>query len=215
MTEFLLALAVFLAAHSIPARPAIRGRLVAAIGERTYLAGYSLLSLALLAWLISAAFRAPAVPLWPTSIGAYHLALALMLPACWLLVGGLGTPNPLSVSLSRRAFDPSRPGLAGLVRHPVLWGFALWAAVHVIANGDLVWLILFGVFLLFSLGGMKILDRRRRRQLGPEWERLANAGHGWSAGQLLITVGGGTLLYALLLVLHPLLIGPDPLAALG
>lgn len=214
MTEFLLALTLFLAAHSIPARPAVRGQLVQSLGERPYLVAYSLLSLALLAWLISAAFRAPVVPLWPTSVGAYHLALGLMLPACWLLVGGLASPNPLSVSLSRGAYHPARPGLPGLVRHPVLWGFAMWAAVHVIANGDLVWLILFGVFLLFSAGGAAIIDRRRCRQLGSEWQRLAPSGRGWTGRQLVVTFGGGTLLYAVLLWLHPLVIGPNPLAVL-
>src|SRR3712207_3862251 len=111
MTEFLLALAIFLAAHSIPASPGIRRRLVAATGERAYLLLYSLLSLGLLAWLISAAIRAPTVLLWSTGLGAYWLAVVLMLPASWLLVGGLGSPNPYSISLSRRPFDAERPGL--------------------------------------------------------------------------------------------------------
>jgi uncharacterized membrane protein len=212
MLEFLAALLIFLAAHSIPARPAIRGRFVDLLGERTYLILYSLLSIALLAWLISAAVRAPVILLWPTEIWSYHLALALMLPASWLLAGGLATPNPLSVSLSRRPFDPQRPGIVGLVRHPVMWGFALWALVHTLANGDLVSLIMFGGFLAFSLAGMKLVDRRRKRQLGEDWDRLQHGGRGWSAGQLLITFGGGTLLYVLLLALHPVLIGPNPAA---
>jgi uncharacterized membrane protein len=150
MTEFILALLVFLLAHSIPARPAVRRRLVAAFGERLYLLLYSLLSLLLLVWLISAAVRAPTITLWPTGIWAYHLALALMLPACWLLVGGLTTPNPRSISLAgQRA----------------------------------------------------------------QWGRLVQK-RGWSGRQLLLTFGGGTLLYLLLLGLHPLLIGPNPLAVL-
>jgi uncharacterized membrane protein len=214
MSEFALALLTFLAAHSIPARPAVRQKLVRTFGERPYLLLYSLLSIGLLAWLISAAVRAPTIPLWPTTIFSYHLALALMLPASWLLVGGLATPNPLSVSLSRRTFDPRRPGLPGLVRHPVMWGFAIWSGVHAIANGDLVWLILFGGFLLFSLAGMKLLDRRKRRQLGMDWDRLARAGRGWTIGQILITFGGGALLYLAALWLHPILIGPNPGALL-
>lgn len=210
MPEFLLALALFLAAHSIPSRPAVRGRLVATLGERPYLLLYSLLSLALLAWLISAAVRAPTILLWPTTLGSYHLALALMLPASWLLVGGLATPNPFSVSLSRRAFDPESPGIIGLVRHPVLWGFALWAFVHAVANGDLVSLILFGGFLLFSLAGMKIVDRRRTRALERTAATLKPTGRGWTATQLLLTLGGGILFYLVALCAHPHLIGPNP-----
>lgn len=214
MIEFLAALAAFLLAHSIPARAGLRARAVAAVGERTYLLLYSLLSIALLAWLISAAVRAPTILLWPTELWSYHLALTLMLPASWLLVGGLITPNPLSISLSRRPYDPARPGLAGWVRHPVLWGFALWAGVHAIANGDLVALIMFGGFLLFSLGGVAIVDRRRRRQLGAEWERLKPTSHRWTLGQLAATFGGGTMLYFALLHAHPLW-GPDVAAVLS
>jgi uncharacterized membrane protein len=205
-------LLVFLLAHSIPARPGVRGRLVAAFGERLYLALYSLLSLLLLTWLISAAVRAPLIPLWANSIASYHLALGQMLPACWLLVGGLTTTNPRSVSLAGPA-KSAKAGLPGLIRHPVLWGFALWAGVHAIANGDLVSLIMFGGFLLFSLAGMRLLDRRKRRQLGPEWKRVGQK-RGWSGRQLLLTLVGGTLLYLLLLGLHPLVIGPNPMSVL-
>ncbi|WP_205481321.1 NnrU family protein [Sphingomonas arenae] len=212
MTEFLLALALFLVAHSIPARPAIRARFVAVLGERHYLLLYSLLSLALLAWLISAAVRAPTIPLWPTSLWSYQLAVALMLPASWLLIGGLASPNPFSISLSRRSFDAERPGIVGWMRHPVLWGFATWALVHTVANGDLVALIMFGGFLLFSLAGMKLVERRRKRQLSENGEALPRLGKGWNIRQLLVTCGGGTLFYALLLNAHPWLFGPNPAA---
>lgn len=208
MIEFILAFALFLAAHSIPARPAMRNRLVSRFGETNYLILYALLSLALLFWLISAAVRAPTILLWPAELWSYHLALALMLPASWLLVGGLATANPFSISLNRGLFRPERPGLVGWVRHPVLWGFALWALVHVIANGDLVALIMFGGFLLFAAAGMKILDRRKKRQLGADWLRLQPDGRRWSAAQLLTTFGLGSLLYVAALHAHPLW-GPD------
>lgn len=54
-TEFLLALAIFLGAHIIPARPRLRAALIARLGRRGYLLGFSLLSLGLLYWLIIAA----------------------------------------------------------------------------------------------------------------------------------------------------------------
>lgn len=213
MTEFFLALALFLLAHSIPARPAVRGRLVALFGERQYLILYSLLSVGLLVWLIGAALRAPSMPLWPAGLWAWHLSLGLMLPACWLLAGGLALPNPRSISLSRAPFDPAVPGLAGWIRHPVLWGFALWAGVHLLANGELVLAILFGIFLLFSLLGMKLVDRRKRRHMGDE--AAARLGRRWTAWQLLVTFGGGTLLYFALLGAHPHVIGVDPGALLS
>jgi uncharacterized membrane protein len=228
MTEFLLALLAFVAAHVLPARMGLRDRGVALWGERAYLAVYALLSVALLAWLISAAPRAPVIPLWSAGPAGYHFALTLMLPACVLLAGGAASPNPLSINFGVSGYDPSRPGLVGVTRHPLLWGFFLWAVAHLIPNGDLVSLILFGGFALFALLGMVIIDRRKRRQLGEQWAPLAGATTSapflaWTGGKqalrwrprdLVIAVGGGAALYALLLWLHPRVIGPDPAAIL-
>jgi hypothetical protein len=57
--EFATAYAAFLLSHAVPARPAARGRLTAALGERGYLLAYSAVSLAALVWLIAATERAP------------------------------------------------------------------------------------------------------------------------------------------------------------
>ena len=225
MIEFFAALALFLLSHAIPARPALRQRLAGALGERTYQLLYSLLSLVLLFWLISAAARAPYVPLWDPTIGQYWMPVAAMLPALILLAGGAIAPNPLSISFSRRPFDPARPGIVTVTRHPLLWAFAIWAFAHVVPNGDLVSLIMFGGFGLFALAGMALIDRRKRRQLGSEWEQLARRTSvvplapsaerrlPWDMRGLLLATVLGTLLYVALLHLHPWLFGPDPRAA--
>jgi uncharacterized membrane protein len=223
MTEFFLALFVFLASHSIPSRPAVRQRIDAAIGERSYLILYSLLSFALLVWLISAAARAPLVPLWDLELWHYHVPIALMLPALILFVGAMASPNPLSISFSRRAFDPERPGIVGVTRHPILWGFALWSGAHIVPNGDFVSVIMFGGFCLFSLAGMKLIDLRKRRSLGADWPELAGRTSVLPFGAVLSGRTGlapthlllgwtaiGVAAYAALLFLHPLLFGVDP-----
>jgi len=229
MTEFLLALGVFLLSHMIPSRTGLRHQLTATIGERRYLLLYSIVSIALLAWLISAAHRAPFVPLWDLAQWEYYVPIALMLPASMLFVGGLFVPNPLSISFSRASFDPARPGLIGITRHPLLWAFALWSFTHLFPNGDLVSVILFGGFTLFSLAGMALVDRRKRKALGDEWRGLAaqtsiiplaalvlrRASVRWSAAALVTTVVGGAALYFVLLGLHPILFGVDPVAGLG
>ena len=222
MTEFFVASAIFLLSHSIPASSAIRGRLTVFLGERTYLILYSILSLCLLAWLISAARRAPFVPLWDASIGQYYVPVILMFPAFMLFVGGAVSPNPLSIAFSRRSFDPDRPGIVAVTRHPIPSSFALWGFAHCVPNGDLVSLIMFGGFGLFALAAMPLIDRRKRRQPEADWQRLAAgtsimpfAGRGpnrWPPGSLAMTLIGGTLLYLLMFWLHPILIGPDPKA---
>ena len=227
MIEFFAALALFLLSHAIPARPGLRQRLVGTLGERPYQLLYSLLSLVLLAWLISAATRAPYVPLWDLTIEQYWVPVVLMLPAFILFAGGAIAPNPLSISFSRRPFDPERAGIVAVTRHPVLWGFALWAFAHVVPNGDLVSLIMFGGFGLFALAGMALIDRRKKRQLGDEWEALARRTSlipfapppgerlplDWRG--LAVALAVGLLLYVALLHLHPILFGPDPRAVFG
>ena len=174
MVGFFTALSVFLLAHVVPARPSIRQRLVGRVGERAYLAAYSLLSLALLAWVIWAAYRAPYIGVWTPQRWHYAIPLAVMPVALVMLAAGFLQPNPLSVTLRRQPFDPDRPGIVAVTRHPVLWGFALWGASHVPPNGDVVSLILFGGATVFAGVGMWVADRRARRSLGDtDWRALA------------------------------------------
>jgi uncharacterized membrane protein len=229
MLEFFAALAVFLLSHSLPTRTGLRQWLSAAIGERAYLICYSILSILLLGWLISSASRAPYVPLWDLESWHYRVPLLLMVPASFLFAGGAAIPNPLSITFSRRRFDADRPGLVGITRHPILWAFALWSFGHVLPNGDLVSVIMFGGFGLFAVIGMLATDRRKRRSLGNGWHGLARitsvipfvallagrASPRWHRSDLLATLIGGALLYFALLRLHPHVIGPDPAAFLG
>ena len=174
MAEFFTALVVFVVAHIVPTRPALRGRLVDGLGRRTYLALYSALSLALLAWLISAAIRAPDVVIWDESRWQAILALIAVPPAVVLIAAGLIKANPLSVCLTSDGYDPDRPGLLAITRHPVLWGFGIWGGAHIAVNGDVASIILFGALTFFALLGTVILDRRKARLMGEaEWRRLA------------------------------------------
>lgn len=172
---FAAAFAVFLASHAVPARPPVRRALVARLGARGYLAAYVAVSLFALGWLIVAAGRAPVVILWfqqPWMLWVPNLAMPA---ACLLIAFGVVAPNPLSFGgRGAERFDPDRPGIVGLARHPLLWALALWSGAHVVPNGDLAHVLLFGLFAGFSLAGMPMLDRRLRRRFGPaEWRRLA------------------------------------------
>ncbi len=226
MNEFAAALAAFLAAHAVPASPQVRTRLVGLLGLRPYLAGYSILSTVLLAWLVIAARRADTVVLWSPSPWQWHVTLLVMPMALFLLVAGLLAPNPLSVSL-RQGGEPG--AICTLTRHPVLWGFLLWALAHLPPNGDLASVVFFGTMAAFAAAGMPLLDVRARRRLGRvRWEALRRptsilpfaALLGGRVGvqglQRLIVPGAAAgLLYAWFLAQgHALLIGPDPLAML-
>jgi uncharacterized membrane protein len=171
VTEFVLALTAFVAAHLIPASPGLRRLLVARMGRRPYLAAYSLLSIGLLAWLIVAARRADTIPLWDPAPWQWRFAALLMPFAAFFVTAGLLAPNPLSISF-RAGAEPG--AIVRITRHPIVWGFLIWAVAHSPPNGDLVALALFGGMAAFSLAGFALLDAKARRRLGPDrWARVS------------------------------------------
>lgn len=223
--EMAAAFGVFLVSHAVPARPPVRTRMVGRLGRRGYLIGYIGVSLAALAWLIAAAGDAPYVPLWPWAPWQRWVPNLVMPVVCLLIAFGAAAPNPLSFGgRDNAAFDPQRPGIVGVTRHPLLWALVLWAAAHVVPNGDLAHVLLFGGFTGFALLGMAMLDRRRRRTLGAaEWQRLAaRTALVPGAGVLRGTVPGprgpvlprlalAVGLWLALLAAHPTVIGVSPL----
>jgi uncharacterized membrane protein len=172
--EFTAAFAAFFLTHSIPLRPAVRPHLQRALGRRGFTLAYSALSLAVLGWLIAAAGRAPFVPLWTWAPWQHLVPLAVMLPVCLILSLAIARPNPFSFGGTRNeTFDPARPGIVRLHRHPLLLALTLWAGAHVVPNGDLPHVILFGTFFGFALLGQCLVDHRKRREMGKDWCRVA------------------------------------------
>ncbi len=208
--------AAFFVTHSVPLRPAIKSRLVASLGARGFGAVYSLLSLAMLALLIHSAGRAPYIQLWPVAEWQYHFVQAGMLVVCLLLALAIGRPNPFSFGGRRNTrFDPKRPGIVRLTRHPLLIALALWAGLHLLPNGNLAHLILFGSLAAFALMGQTLIDRRKQREMGADtWHSLRaqmagapilGAPVSWTNACL--RIAGGIAIYILLVTLHPVVIG--------
>lgn len=216
--EFAAAFAAFFVTHSLPVRPPLRLILQAALGSRGFTLAYSALSLAALAWLIGAAGRAPFVPLWNWAAWQPWVPLVALLPVCLILALAIARPNPFSFGGARNAdFDPARAGIVRLHRHPLLLALALWAAAHAVPNGDLAHLVLFGTFAVFAAVGMRLVDRRRQREMGEGWQQLRDAVARtpvWPAsltGDAALRLVAGLVLYAALILLHPAIIGVSPL----
>src|SRR5262249_32253730 len=111
-----------------------------------------------------------------------------------------------------------------VTRHPVMWGFGLWAILHLAANGDGASLLLFGAVAILALLGTLAIDAKKRRRWGAAWPALARstphlplrailegrarldwAGIGWRTPVI------AAALYLALLLLHPLIIGVSAL----
>ncbi|MCU0884636.1 MAG: NnrU family protein [Beijerinckiaceae bacterium] len=209
--EVMLALAVFGLSHVAIARGGLKAWVTARFGRGPYLAGYSGLSLLLMAWVVLAILRAERWPLWVTPDWAHGFALLATACAFALLGAGAVTPNPLSAAFVRTPYDPARPGLVGWVRHPVVAAFGLWGAAHVPANGEWPGLALFAGSALFALLGAHAVTRRLRRSMEPEAWQMLQPAKGHLTIRAMIGAMAGLLLWAVMLVAHPWLFGVDPL----
>jgi uncharacterized membrane protein len=136
---------------------------------------YSILAAALLAWSVVAYGAAEVAPWWGRPAWAGPLAVVVMPVAFVLVVAAYTTPNVMALrgeALASR--ENPAPGVMRITRHPMMWGVALWAGVHLAANGDAASVVLFGGVLALALLGMPMIDAKRRRRLGADWRRIAD-----------------------------------------
>ncbi|TDQ63750.1 putative membrane protein [Maritalea mobilis] len=222
MFEFLLALFVFLFAHILPQIGDLRGKIISLTSRKTYIIGYSIFSTVLLVWLVSAALRAPRTIFYAPDPFTVRIAMALMLVAIILFVMGAARPNSLSVSFRRNLQqEVAHPGILALVRHPIITAFGLWAFAHILVNGELANILLFGIMLAFSVLGIVRLNTSKTKKLSAEdyalakqkeagsWSQRARRALDW---QLAIELVVGIIAYMAILHAHGPVIGVDPLA---
>jgi uncharacterized membrane protein len=226
--EFFLAVICFLAPHVLPSIPGLRPWLIGKLGRVGYLSAYIALSAITFAWLILATLRAPYVGLWALSRWQVYLTAVLMALACTLLVAGLRTPNPLSLSVRSPDVDIPKDAILGVTRHPLLWALGLWALSHVLVNGDVASVILFSILAIFALGYMPLMDKRVQRAKGmEEWHRLSAGSSNMLFASylrknarplvdqsLILSLLAGVALFLLLLYLHGPVIGVNPLGSI-
>ena len=217
MDHLLLACAVFLVTHFAPSTP-VRGVLVRTMGQWPYTVLYSIVALLTIGWMVWAYNRAPVEPLF----AGLRLLPAIVMPfALILLAGGLLARNPTIVGMDPLLKNPEPArGMIRITRHPIMWGFLLWALAHLLARGDVKSVIFFGTFALLAGLGSVFMDARKKKALGEDWQRFAAVTSyvpfvaiaqgrnrfvakeiGWRNPAI------GLALYALLFWLHPALFG--------
>jgi len=172
MSSISLAAAFWLGLHFIVAGP-LRSGLVDHLGERYFFSIFSLLSIAGLVWFVVAYRMAPFVPLWPTIPELGWLVFVLVFLGFLLVVLGSGPMNPTDTR-APRMIDSKLPvyGITQVTRHPRLCGVSLWAIAHLLVNGQLAALLMFGSLLVTTVNGMLSIDRKRRRALGGLWDQF-------------------------------------------
>lgn len=180
MTLLIIGMAIFIGIHLLPTFAAVRQLLVARLGTTTYKGLFSLLSLAGLVLIVIGKGQAPFVPLWAPPDWSRHAALTVM---------------PIALMLLVAAYLPSN--IKRFIRHPMLWGVTLWAAVHLLANGDLASVILFG-----GIGAFALFDMWSANQRGAQ---PSSQPYPFTRDLLVAAVGFAA--YGIFLVAHPYLFG--------
>lgn len=223
--QLALAATLFLASHFALSSAPVRERIVSVVGEMVFRVLYSVIALALIVWMAMAYNDAPYEDVWLPATGWRHVSLTVMVLASLLVVGGLTTRNPTAAGADTAGVVAQGPsGFAKITRHPTLWGFGLWGISHLLANGDLAGIILFGSLTILAFVGALHIDARRQRTMGAEWRRFAEqtsyipfvamlrgrtrlsfAEIGWWRITLALA------LYIVLLWVHPWLFGVSPL----
>ncbi len=180
MEQSLLILAAasvfFLVIHLGISGTKLRDGIVGAIGEGPYLGLFSVASLGGIVWL-SMSYNAASldyVETWGQLVNLHILASVIMFFAFMIGVPGLLTPNPTSVG-AEAILDQEEPvsGMTRITRHPFLWGVFLWALSHLVVNGDLASLLMFGTFAVLTAFGTASIDAKRKRKLGDKWDAFA------------------------------------------
>jgi uncharacterized membrane protein len=177
MTELILAGVVLVATHLGISSTVLRVILVRAIGERGYLALYSVIALAAIVWLVSAYNRTPHYEyVWGPDPRLRIVALAVMPFAFMFMVGAFMVRNPTAVGQEGQVKTVGQgSGFVRITRHPFQWSVVLWAVVHIVANGDVASIVFFGSFGLLSLLGGFLIDAKKARSMGADWLPFAQA----------------------------------------
>ena len=151
MPVLIVGLVLFLGVHSVAiVAPALRARTIHRLGEGAWKGLYALVSLVgfvLICYGFGLARQAPVV-LYSPPIWLRHVALILMLPVFPLIIA---------------AYLPGRIKTAA--KHPMLAAVKLWAFAHLLANGLLADVLLFGAFLAWAVVDRISLKRRSTPQL--------------------------------------------------
>jgi uncharacterized membrane protein len=189
MTLPILGIVVFLGIHLLPTFPHVRDELIGRFGSNGYKVFFSLLSIAGFVLLVYGFAKAPVIQIWSPPAWTRWVAIVLMLPAFIFLVA---------------AYAPGQ--IKARLKHPFLVAIKTWALAHLLANGDLASIILFGSFLAYAVYDRIAVKGREETRLIP----VPASGPPINDG---IAVVLGTVLYLVFLLwLHPLLIGTAPLA---
>jgi len=190
MAILILGLVLFLGTHAFTMLRRPRADMIGRLGENRYKIGYTVLSILGLVLMIYGFGRYRAegmIPVWDPPVWTRHLALTLTLFAF----------------ISLAAMGPRPSHIQAAVKHPMLLAIKIWATAHLLANGDLGSVLLFGGFLAWAVAARISLKRRADE---PARKLPKPAPAGWTR-DIVAVVAGTAVWFLFARFLHPILIG--------
>ena len=198
MTQLIWGLILFLGAHSVRIwADGWRGQTIEAYGEKAFKGVYALVSI-LGFYLLVVGYgeaRLQTVALWNPPIFTKHISMLLMLLSSILLVATYIPCNHFKMRLG----------------HPMVLSVKVWALSHLLANGNLADLVLFGSFLIWAVLNFRSARARDRAQVQNP-DAMEDVPLKPNLFATLIALFGGMALWALItFVLHVKLVGVAPM----
>jgi len=199
----------FLATHFLMSHP-LRAPLVRRFGGKGFQGLYSLVAIilfGLMIWSYHAIGRERQA--WQPTDWTWGIGAVLMWVAAILFVGSF-FGNPALPGAPGPKGGPK--GVFAITRHPMMWGFALWAINHILVVATPKAVIFYGSILILALVGSAFQDRKKAGLMGDRW-------HEWTAQTAFVPFArgvanpgavalvGGTALYLFATWLHPLPVG--------
>jgi uncharacterized membrane protein len=185
MAILLLGIVLFLGAHTFTTLRTARAGVIERLGEARYRGLYSLvagLGFILIVWGFILYRRSGYIPVWDPPVWTKHIAILIMWFAFVMLAAMHGKGGRIK----------------GWLRHPMLSAVKTWALAHLLANGDLGSIILFGSLLIWA--GYDRFAVKWRGDLGaPRSDEFTRSDA--------IVLAAGTVAWVAMILLHPLLIG--------
>ena len=170
MTLLILAALLWVFVHIGISGTRLRDAVVARLGEGPFTIAFSVVSVVLILLMVFAWRNAETTVLWAAP-GWLRWILALVMLPAFVLFMASHRRNPTAVG--NKGLGDAPRGIQRVTRHPMLWSFAIWGAVHVIGNGDTAALVFFGAFLVTALAGMPSIDAKLARRSPDAWRSFA------------------------------------------
>lgn len=198
LLSLIAASAAFVGTHFLLSHP-LRAPITGAIGERPFLGLYSLVALVTLGWMGHAFSAAPAPDLPSTGEVGWVIASLLTILALVLFLGSLRGNPALPDPTQQPNIPGEAKGVFAVTRHPMMWGFALWAVGHLALYWSVRTLIVAGAILFLALVGAHMQDRKKVKLLGERWAEWEAKTSYWPRLGELRSIGWQLWLLALVL----------------